>query len=67
MRFDYLKTALIGAWVFGIMGAGLLMDVKLATGWMLLLGLVVGPPILLSWLWREPTKTMSQSIRDELN
>jgi hypothetical protein len=66
MQLDYIRTAIIGAWVLLITGIGVLIDVKSAIGWMLLVGLALGPPIIFSWLWRQPAKTMSQSIHDVL-
>jgi hypothetical protein len=66
MQDKQTKTAVIGAWVLacGVIGAWL--NVSSATGWILLIGTAVVPPLMLLQMWRPPAQTMSESIRDVL-
>jgi hypothetical protein len=66
MHDKQMKTAVIGAWVLACGVSGLLLSVSTATGWALLVGSAVVPPLVLLQMWRPPAQTMSESIRDVL-
>lgn len=48
----------------GVMAVSL--NVSSAGSWILLVGLVVLPPLLLLPMWRPPAQTMSESVREVL-
>jgi Cu/Ag efflux pump CusA len=66
MQDKHMKTAVIGTWVLACGVIGLLLSVSSATGWILLIGSTVVPPLVLLQMWRPPAQTMSESIRDVL-
>ena len=66
MQDKQVKTAVIGAWVVACGVIGVLLNVSSATGWALLIGSAVMPPLVLLKMWRPPAQTMSESIRDVL-
>ena len=66
MQDKQMKTAVIGTWVLACGVIGLLLSVSSTTGWILLIGSAVVPPLVLLQMWRPPAQTMSESIRDVL-
>jgi hypothetical protein len=66
MKPQHMKMAIIGGWVLGLGALGISVDVNSMSGWMLLIGLGVLPPITFLRMWQQPAPTMSQSIRDVL-
>jgi hypothetical protein len=48
--------------VLALGAAGASFGVGSATGWMLLVGLGLVPPLMLFRMWRQPAPTMSESI-----
>ena len=66
MKPLHLKTAIIGGWVLGLGAIGLSVDVNSVSGWMLLIGLGVLPPVTFLRMWQQPAPTMSESIRGVL-
>jgi hypothetical protein len=63
MKPGQIRTAIIGGWVFGLGAMGLSVDVNSVSGWMLLIGLGMLPPMTFLRMWRQPPPTMSESIR----
>jgi hypothetical protein len=41
-------------------------NVSSASGWILVVGPGLLPPLMLLWLWRPPAQTISESIREVL-
>jgi hypothetical protein len=66
MQLQHMKTAVAGAWVLGAGAIALSVNVSSASGWMVLIGLGVLPPLLLMRMWQQPVPTMSESIREVL-
>ena len=66
MQRKHMKSAVIGAWVLACGVMALLLDVGSASGWALLIGSAVVPPLVLLQVWRPPAQTMSESIREVL-
>jgi hypothetical protein len=66
MRTQHIKTAIIGGWVLGLGALGVSIDVNSMSGWMLLIGLGVLPPVTFLKLWQQPVPSMSERIREGL-
>jgi hypothetical protein len=66
MQTDYVKSALIVAWILAVGTLGLRLGVTSFTGLAVLALLSLAPPVLMWRLWRTPPPTMSESIRDVL-
>ena len=54
----------MGGWVLGSGAIAASFGVDSATGWMLLVGLGLLPPLLLFRMWPQPAQTMSKSSRE---
>jgi hypothetical protein len=63
MKPQHMKTAIIGGWVLGLGAIGISVDVNSVSGWLLLIGLGVLPPVTFLRMWQQPVPTMSESIR----
>lgn len=50
--------------VSAVCTAGITGNVRSLSEWTVLVGLVVGPPLVALWRWSEPRPAMSESIRD---
>jgi hypothetical protein len=66
MQREHMKRAVVGVWVLAWSVMALSVNVSSASGWILLVGSGVLPPLVLLRLWRPPAQTMSESIRDVL-
>jgi len=64
MKHEHLKAAVVGAWVLAWIVVASMVDVSSPTGWFVLVGSGVVPPLMLLRLWRPATPTMSEAIRD---
>lgn len=66
MQTDQVKAAVIGTWIAVVGLLGYLSGVTSAAGWTVLTAVAATPPIIMMRLWRAPTQTVSESIRDVL-
>jgi hypothetical protein len=66
MRMDFVKAALMGAWVLAVGAFGYMSGTTSFAGWTLLAVVSLAPPVLMGRLWRAPPQTMSESIRKVL-
>ena len=66
MQREHVKTAVVGGWVLALGAAAASFGVGSATGWMLLVGLGLVPPLMLFRMWRQPAPTMSEAIHQVL-
>ena len=66
MQLEHMKAGLALGWVLtcGVMAVSL--NVSSASSWIILMGLGVLPPLMLSRLWHAPAQTTSESIREML-
>ena len=63
---DYVKAAVIAAWVLAVGTVGLAFGVTSVAGWAGLAVISVVPPIVMLRLWHAPVPSMSETIRDVL-
>ena len=66
MQLEHMKTAVVGAWMLAWGAMALSVNVSSASGWILLVGSGVLPPLMLLRMWRPPAQTMSEAIREVL-
>jgi multisubunit Na+/H+ antiporter MnhG subunit len=66
MQTDYVKTALMGVWILAVGVLGYVLGATSFVGWTVLVAMALTPPVLMTRLWRAPSQSMSESIREAL-
>jgi hypothetical protein len=66
MQTDYVKAALVGAWILIVGALGFAFGVTSFAGWAALAVLSLVTPAVMLRLWRTPSPSMSETIRDVL-
>jgi hypothetical protein len=66
MQTNFVKAALMGAWVLAVGAVGYLSGAASFAVWTLLAVISVAPPVLMGRLWSAPPQTMSETIRQVL-
>lgn len=66
MQTDYVKTAVIAAWILAVGTLGLGFGITSFAGLTALAVLSLVPPVVMLRLWSAPSPSMSESIRDVL-
>ena len=64
MHTDHVKAALIGAWILAVGVLGYILGTTSLAGWAVLAIVSVIPPVVIMRLWRAPSQSMSESIRE---
>ena len=64
MHTDHVKAALIGAWILAVGVLGYILGTTSLAGWTVLAVVSVIPPVVIMRLWRAPSQSMSESIRE---
>ncbi len=66
MQTDFVKAALMAAWVVAIGALGYMSGITSVAGWTLLAVVSLAPPALMVRLWGGPSPSMSETIREAL-
>lgn len=66
MQLDSIKATIATVWVSAVCTAGIVGNVNTLSGWTVLAGVAVLPPLVMMWLWNHPGQTMSESIQEAL-
>ena len=66
MQLDSIKALIVGAWVLGVGVIALSVNLTSATGWSILVGLGLLPPIIMLRMWKQPELTTSERIREAI-
>ena len=66
MQTDLVKAELTGAWILAVGAFGYMSGTTSLTGWTVLALVSLAPPVLMVRLWRAPSPTMSETIRNVL-
>lgn len=66
MHIDHVKAVLIGAWILAVGVLGYIVGTTSLAGWTVLAAVAVIPPVVIMRLWRVPSQSMSESIRDAI-
>ncbi len=61
-----MKAASTAVWVLVVCIAGLASSVASLSGWLLLTGLAILPPLVVVWQWSTPSLSLSESIQKAL-
>ena len=66
MKTDYVKLALMAAWVLAVGILGYVSGTTSFAGWVVVAALALVPAAVMVRLWSPPSTTMSESIREVL-
>ncbi len=66
MKINYTKVTAAALWVFAVGAVGVLADVTSPSNWMLLAACAIVPLVVMARFWKNPEKTMSESIQQVL-
>lgn len=66
MHYKQSTLTFVALWIVAVGTAGLAANVTSAAGWTVVAGLALVPAGVLLKLWKEPSQTMSESIKDAL-
>jgi hypothetical protein len=66
MQLDSIKATVATVWVSAVCTAGIAGSVKTLSGWTVLAGVAVLPPLVMMWRWNNPGQTISESIQEAL-
>lgn len=66
MQTEHVKVVLMAAWVLAVGALGYASGTTSLAGWAVVAMLSVVPPVVMLRLWRPPSPTMSETIRDVL-
>lgn len=66
MQTNHVKAALMVVWILSLGALGYVSGTTSFGGWALVAVLIVVPPTFMARLWRAPSPSMSESIREVL-
>jgi hypothetical protein len=66
MQTDFVKAALMAAWVVALGALGYISGTTSVAGWTLLAVTALAPSVLMLRLWSAPSPSMSQTIQEVL-
>jgi hypothetical protein len=66
MPNDYVKAALMAAWILAVGGLAYMWGTTSLVGWIVVAVVSLLPPAVALRLWSAPSPSMSESIRDVL-
>jgi hypothetical protein len=65
LQLTSTKILIMAAWLSMLLLAGWLLPLTTFTGWLTLAGAALLPFVLMARAWRQPSQTMSESIKAE--
>ena len=63
MQIDYVKGAVMAAWVLAVVSVGVASGTTSFTAWTVVAVMSLVPPAVVGRLWRAPSPSMSEAIR----
>lgn len=66
MQLESVKATGATLWVSAVCAAGIAGSVRSLSGWAVLAGIAIFPPLVTMWRWNNPRQTTSESIREAL-
>ena len=66
MQLVSIKAICAMLWVSAVSIAGIAGNVRSLSGWAVLAGLAILPPLVMLWRWNDPRPTMSETIQQAL-
>jgi hypothetical protein len=64
MQLVSIKLIIAMLWVLAAFIIGIAGNLDSFSGWAVLTGVAVVPPLVMMWRWNDPRQTMSESIQD---
>jgi hypothetical protein len=64
MRLNSVKATVSAVWVSAVCAAGVAANVGSLSGWTVVTGLAILPPLVMMWRWNDPPATMSEIIQE---
>ena len=64
MQFESIKVSVAMLWTSAVCIAGVVGNVNSPSGWTVLAGLGILPPLVMMWRWNNPPQSMSESIQE---
>ena len=64
MQSISIKITSAAMWMFAVGIAGVALNLNSRSSWAVLVGIAIVPPLVMMRLWKDPPKTMSESIQD---
>ena len=64
MQHLSIKAAVAMVWVSAVCVAGIAVDATSLSGWAVLAGIVVLPPIVMMWQWKDAPRSRSERIQE---
>ena len=64
MQLESLKATLAALWISAVCAAAIAGNLQSLSGWTVLVGIAVLPPLVMMWRWNHPPQTMSESIQE---
>jgi hypothetical protein len=64
MQLASIKTTVSTVWVSAVCASGIAGNLRSLSGWAVLAGLAVLPPLVMMWRWNDPRPTLSESIQE---
>jgi hypothetical protein len=64
MQTHYVKTAVMGVWILAVGALGYVLGATSLVGLAVLVAMALTPPVVMMRLWRAPSQSMSESIRE---
>ena len=66
MKLESIKATVATVWVSAVCISGIAANLKSLSGWTVLAGVAVLPPVVMMWQWNNPRQTISESIQEAL-
>jgi hypothetical protein len=66
MQLESIRVTVAALWVSAVCAAGIAGNVNSLSGWTVLAGLAIVPPLVMMWRWHNPRQSMSESIQEAL-
>jgi hypothetical protein len=64
MQLESIKGIFSTLWVSAVFAAAIAGNLQSVSGWTVLVGVAVVPPLVMMWRWNHPAQTMSESIQE---
>ena len=64
MQLESIKAIVATVWVSAACAAAIAGNLQSLSGWTVLVGVAVLPPLVILWRWNHPAQTLSESIQE---
>jgi hypothetical protein len=64
MQLESIKATVAVVWIAAVCAAAIASNLQSLSGWTVLIGVAVLPPLVILWQWNHPAQTLSESIQE---